>query len=373
MVIFALLLCGLLRPGHDICSRAAVGTIYIRPDGSIEPSTAPISSINNVTYVLTGVINDSIVVERDNIILDGKGYILHGGGNETGLFLTGRSNVTLENIIVDNFEYGVHLQACSNITIFNSTIRNSLLDGVYLVYSVYTVLYGNTISSNGRYGIELSESGSNRIIHNNIVQNTKNNTYVYNSLGNVWDDDYPSGGNYWSDLTSMDMYGGSFQNLTGSDGINDAHRAIDANNQDNYPLFAPINVFDAGTWNDATHRIEIVSNSSVSDFQLNPTQKTVSFNVTSQTNLGFCRISIPNLIVQNMWQNNITVLVDGNVQSSVSNWTDSGHTYVYFTYPPQEHEIVVIPEFQLEAMLALLLISAFVTLSRRRGEKVPKK
>jgi hypothetical protein len=74
-----------------------------------------------------------------------------------------------------------------------------------------------------------------------------------------------------------------------------------------------------------------------------------------------------------MWQNNITVLVDGNVQSSVSNWTDSGHTYVYFTYPPQEHEIVVIPEFQLEAMSALLLISAFVTLSKRRGEKVPKK
>jgi parallel beta-helix repeat protein len=47
---------------------------------------------------------------------------------------------------------------------------------------------------------------------------------------NVWDDSYPSGGNYWSD------YGGSDAN---GDGIGDTPYVIDADNQDRYPLMHP--------------------------------------------------------------------------------------------------------------------------------------
>ena len=32
-------------------------TIYIRADGSIDPSDAPISTVDNVTYTLTGNVN----------------------------------------------------------------------------------------------------------------------------------------------------------------------------------------------------------------------------------------------------------------------------------------------------------------------------
>jgi hypothetical protein len=54
-------------------------TIYIRADGSIDPPTAPISTSDNISYALTGNIvsnNDGIVIERDNIILNGNGYWL---------------------------------------------------------------------------------------------------------------------------------------------------------------------------------------------------------------------------------------------------------------------------------------------------------
>ncbi len=57
--------------------------------------------------------------------------------------------------------------------------------------------------------------------------------------GNVWDDGYPSGGNYWSNYTGFDLYSGPYQNLTGSDGIGDTNHTIDANNQDGYPLIKP--------------------------------------------------------------------------------------------------------------------------------------
>ena len=55
---------------------------------------------------------------------------------------------------------------------------------------------------------------------------------------NIWDDDYPSGGNYWSDYTGVDEYSGPYQNETGSDGIGDTPYVIDENNQDNYPFMS---------------------------------------------------------------------------------------------------------------------------------------
>jgi len=46
----------------------------------------------------------------------------------------------------------------------------------------------------------------------------------------VWDDGYPSGGNYWSDYNGTDA---------NHDGIGDTPYVIDANNADNYPLMTP--------------------------------------------------------------------------------------------------------------------------------------
>ena len=58
--------------------KADSGSVYIRADGSVDPP-APISTIDNVTYTLTGNISlsgdfyyymDAIVIERDNIVLN---------------------------------------------------------------------------------------------------------------------------------------------------------------------------------------------------------------------------------------------------------------------------------------------------------------
>jgi PKD repeat protein len=56
---------------------------------------------------------------------------------------------------------------------------------------------------------------------------------------NVWDDGYPSGGNYWSGYAGVDLYSGPYQNQTGSDGIGDTPYVVGVNNQDHYPLTIP--------------------------------------------------------------------------------------------------------------------------------------
>jgi hypothetical protein len=53
---------------------------------------------------------------------------------------------------------------------------------------------------------------------------------LFSGYANLWDDGYPSGGNYWSDYTGIDANG---------DGIGDSTYFIDSNNTDNYPLMNP--------------------------------------------------------------------------------------------------------------------------------------
>jgi hypothetical protein len=81
--------------------KADDGTITINADGSINPSTAPILTADNVTYTLTGNITaanvDGIVIERDNIVLNGAGYTILGSGSGNGITLENMSNVTINN------------------------------------------------------------------------------------------------------------------------------------------------------------------------------------------------------------------------------------------------------------------------------------
>jgi glycine/D-amino acid oxidase-like deaminating enzyme len=61
--VLALLLAGLLYLPLTIHPVKAQVTITIMPDGSINPSWAPISSVDNVTYTITGDVY-AINVER---------------------------------------------------------------------------------------------------------------------------------------------------------------------------------------------------------------------------------------------------------------------------------------------------------------------
>jgi parallel beta-helix repeat protein len=393
--MLTILINGTVKLTFSVQLAETTGTIYIKADGLVEPSTAPIQNIGNHSYMFTSNINGSIVVERDNIMIDGACYSLQGTRSEKGIDLTGKSNITIKNLKVTKFYYGFYFESSSNITLsgnnmadnyygvalgsswgnnlFCNNVLNNTGDGFFLFYSDNNILYGNTVLSNERHGIALSQSGDNKIFHNNFINNTKQ-THLYESFNNMWDDDYPSGGNYWSDGAYVDLYSGRYQNESGSDGIGDSFYTINVNDQDRFPLMAPISPFDVGEWNGEPYFVEIVSNSTVSNFQLSVTRKILSFSVTCETGSGFCRVTIPNAIAQNLWKRNCTILVDSETPLTMRNWTDDEtYTYIYFTYFQQEHEVVIVPEFSSPMILSPLMVSittAVVILKRRHRENL---
>jgi len=110
-IVWTLLLIGMLTLAFNIQLVKASGTIYIRADGSIEPLTANITTVDNVTYTFTDNIYDSIVVERSNIIIDGDGYTLQYvfGGPIYGLYLYACKNVTIKETDIEGFDAGIYL------------------------------------------------------------------------------------------------------------------------------------------------------------------------------------------------------------------------------------------------------------------------
>jgi parallel beta-helix repeat protein len=235
--------------------------------------------------------------------------------------------------------------------------------GGIIVGGGYNVIYGNTVKDSCRGLVMFDQIRSmcgsgNLVFHNNFINNKPYQALPPPRGGNDFDNGYPCGGNYWSNYNGTDIYSGPLRNETGSDGIGDTAFIVFPDSQfgviDHYPLMAQINIFDADTWNGVNCDISIISNSTISNFQLNKTQKTISFNVTGETGFGFCRVIIPNIIVQEFWQGNYTVLINGQPVES-RNWTDESNTYIYFTYQHSEHQVVIIPEFSPLLIMPLLM------------------
>jgi len=186
IVAFTLFLFSMPTFAFNIQPASASGTIYIRADGSVDPPTANITSVDNITYTFTGNIYDSIVVERDNIVVDGAGYTLqvNGGWSSRGISLSGRSNVTIKNVEVKKFTTGIYLSYCSNNVLIGNTVSSNSI-GIRLQYSNNSVLIGNTASSNAGCGIFLSHSNNNVLTGNTAFSNFFEGIYLPNSNNSI--------------------------------------------------------------------------------------------------------------------------------------------------------------------------------------------
>ncbi|MEM3054111.1 MAG: NosD domain-containing protein [Candidatus Bathyarchaeia archaeon] len=214
---------------------------------------------NSDVYTFTDNIYARIVVDRDNLIIDGAGYTLHGNynGTRTDSWVVGKGPNQTRNETVIPWSIGIDL---ANKNRYNLTVRNLNIRNFYIGIYVWTT--NNTIIdcavTNCIIGILLS-GDSNKIIRNYIARNEQGIFFGVNSPGNepinvilshnsfinnsvhfsgclceeynpnepihTWDNGKE--GNYWDNYNGTDADG---------DGIGDTPYIIDPQNQDRYPL-----------------------------------------------------------------------------------------------------------------------------------------
>ena len=163
----------------------ASATICIRADGSIDPPSAPISTIDKGTYIFTGNTSDSIVIERDNIVVDGRGHTVQGTGDvfSRGIDLTGRTNVTINNMNIKAFGHGIDLSDSSSNNIIGNNITDNNGDGIGLRSSSNNSVSGNNITDNDA-GIYLNDYSNNNSASGNKLSNNRNGISLYSSSNN---------------------------------------------------------------------------------------------------------------------------------------------------------------------------------------------
>ena len=286
-------------------------------------------------------------------------------------------NIMFNSLIANN-SHGVYLTKSPNNTISGNYIINNN-NGIWLYNSSNNNIVGNYIANN-RNGTSIilspfmPTSSNNLFYHNSYVNNTRQiyitppGFAIPDSI-NVWDNGVE--GNYWSDYVGVDNNG---------DGLGDSPYVIDANNRDNYPLMAsvmsPIYIFDAGTWEWIQYNVDIISNSTITDFSFNPEGALIRFNVEGEDEtIGFCRVTFPKDLLHA--EGNWTVLVDGNSVTPTVN-EDADNSYLYFTYNHSTKTVEIIgtnaiPEFPswTPMLLILTVLTVALVTYKRRLLKTP--
>jgi parallel beta-helix repeat protein len=224
------------EPNPDL----ALPVIYIRSNGTVEGTdliqrngdtytfTGDIGAVNWTDYWAyreTSMYSQGIIVEKDDIVIDGAGYNLTGSGhcgyitpfgsppiintaNMYGIDVSERSNVTIKNLTLQLFRAAIRLQASANITVVSSDIKvnneglslyhsgqlsmvncqiHNAAQGIWVQNATRCLLYNNTFANN-TYGIYMfpSHDGvTDYYSEDNVIVNNEftNNSYAISKSG----------------------------------------------------------------------------------------------------------------------------------------------------------------------------------------------
>ena len=166
-----------------------------------------------------GSITGSIVIERDNIVLDGAGYVLQPQSDTVvGVDISDRNNVTIRNVAVTNFQTGINLENATQSKLINNNITTyTYEDGIKLTNSTNNIISNNVIYSYAypystpfNRGIALENCSKNTISENRVTGNFYG---IYLRLSN---NNTLSGNSITKSEFGIDLYLSSSNNLVGN-------------------------------------------------------------------------------------------------------------------------------------------------------------
>ncbi len=194
-------------------TNAANSTIYenIGPVG-IDLRNGPNAIITNNTLVGTGDYSSTGISVSGSANTTITKNTISNFGKGISAYSTSQCVIS-ENTVYGILRYALETMECPNIVVSKNVLRDSNRDfgsgGMYVTSNNATIL-DNVISNNGN-GITIGSYPSIpncKIYHNHFI----NNSYQARIISGqkppegavVWDNGYPSGGNYWSDYTGVD-------------------------------------------------------------------------------------------------------------------------------------------------------------------------
>jgi nitrous oxidase accessory protein len=185
--------------------------ITITINDQTDTENLPIERSGNI-YTLKRYVEAEIIVEKDNIIIDGGNQLLNAT-SYLGVAIKGVNNVTIRNFNLDASlgGYGIFIQNSSHITVKDNNIvasldgiwidgshgktesntinRNSVTamqrDGVSLFETSNNCITDNQISSCREKGIDVFSQSTNNLLQNNTLTNNGKGIWIFQSPNNT--------------------------------------------------------------------------------------------------------------------------------------------------------------------------------------------
>lgn len=115
-----------LSTAHMVFIQPRPSTKFIRDDATGgDCALIGIWDVSTKTCTLTTDLSETIQIDSNGIILDGNNHISTGYGTGTGVYMRGRTGVTLKNLTINKFSTGIGLFLSSNNTLSDNNITNS--------------------------------------------------------------------------------------------------------------------------------------------------------------------------------------------------------------------------------------------------------
>ncbi len=198
-------------------------------------------SLNFSRYCL--ISNNSIVGNEFGVWFSSSGnntffgnVVAHNSGvYGVRLYESGGNNLSCNRVFGNG--YGVYLYANSDGNVVKGNVVSDNSFGVYVAHSSGNVIEENVVANSSIYGVTFRLAGGNFVFHNDFVSNHWQFD-VSDAGANVWDDEFPSGGNYWSDYE--ERYPDAVE--IDDSGVWDTPYFMNSDNVDRYPLVNCYNV-----------------------------------------------------------------------------------------------------------------------------------
>jgi len=173
--------------------------------------TGPITVTKGISLTGAGAASTTIVGSSPAVVITANNTLLSGFTisdtmTSYGVWIKGANNVTVTNNVIRNNSYGVVVDSGASGALINNNSIFSNTEGITAGYgsgASSAIIRDNNVYSNS-WGIDLESGASGaRVFHNNLYANTGGQGWDSGS-SNLWDNGYPSAGNYWGDYTGQD-------------------------------------------------------------------------------------------------------------------------------------------------------------------------
>lgn len=191
----------------------------------------------------------------------------------TGISIDHAENVTVAQNAIAKGLFGIFVHEASHLTMLHNDISDSDAAGMFVFQTSKVTVQGNNLSGNYP-GLWLWRVDDILVVRNNFLENVFQ-AFTTATSGDRWDDDYPGGGNYWSDYDGNDSCSGPTREVCPDpDGLGDTPYVVQVGlAADRYPLmepYGPLNLaplarFDFSLSNDGASAVLTLDASASSD------------------------------------------------------------------------------------------------------------